>query len=298
MMGMALQHLRRWAVLLSVCVMTAMLAAPSHPAAAGQVLPFTLASPVLGRSWVNRIYLPDGYGDGATYPVIYLLHGANNDAAGWVDQADINTLVDRLIRGGRLRPCIIVMPSVENSWYLDGPERMETALIQDLLPWVEAHYAIRADRAARTVAGISMGGFGALRLALDHPQLFSAVALLSPAIYVPEPPAQSAARRAAVFQTNGVFDPARWKALNYPALIDGFAATHLRLRLFISAGAQDGLHTNIAGRTLYDIWRARGWQAEMHVSPGQHDFKLWRHDLPPALRFLLPQPTETATTSR
>lgn len=93
-------------------------------------MPFTLDSPVLGRAWVNQIYLPHGYSDGAIYPVIYLLHGTNSDSAGWVRQADIVTLVDRLIRSGRMRKCIIVMPSAGNSWYLDGPERMETAL-----PW-------------------------------------------------------------------------------------------------------------------------------------------------------------------
>jgi enterochelin esterase-like enzyme len=289
-----IQRAPAWAARLCACVLTGLLAVLPVSAIAGQMLPFTLDSPVLGRAWVNQIYLPDGYGDGAAYPVIYLLHGANSDATGWVNQADILTLADRLIRSGQLRKCIIVMPSAGNSWYLDGPERMETALIQDLLPWVEAHYAIAPQRAARTMAGISMGGFGALHLALQHPQLFAAVALLSPAVYVPEPPAQSAARRAAVFQTGGVFDPARWQAENYPALLDRFASARLPLRLFISAGAQDGLHTNIAGQTLFDAWRARGWEAYFHVSPGQHDFTLWRHDLPPALRFLQPGPTEVA----
>jgi enterochelin esterase-like enzyme len=281
-------------VRLRVYALTGLLAVMSVPAVAGQVLPFTVDSPVLGRAWVNQIYLPDGYGDGAVYPVTYLLHGANSDASGWVAQADIVTLADRLIRSGQMRKCIIVMPSADNSWYLDGPERMETALIQDLLPWVEAHYAIAPQRADRAVAGISMGGFGALHLALQHPQLFSAVALLSPAVYVPQPPAQSAARRAAVFQTDGVFDAARWEAQNYPALLNGFASARLPLRLFISAGEQDGLHTNIAGQMLFDIWRARGWEAYFHVSPGQHDFTLWRHDLPPALRFLQPGPAQAA----
>ncbi len=297
MMRAARPGLRAWLTRLSVCAVIALSMALSLPALAGEVRPFTLDSPVLGRAWENRIYLPDGYGDGTAYPVIYLLHGANGDAAGWTDRADIANLADRLIRSGKLRRCIIVMPSVGNSWYLDGPERMETALVEDLLPWVAQHYAAAPDRASHAIAGISMGGFGALHLALRHPQLFAAVALLSPAIYVPQPPAQSAARQAAVFQADGVFDPARWQAQNYPALLDGFAAAHLPLRLFISAGAQDGLHTNIAGQTLYDTWRARGWPADFHVGPGRHDFRLWRHDLPPALRFLMPNPTETASAA-
>lgn len=64
-----LQSLYTLAARMRLCAVIGLLAAQSLPALAGQVVPFTLDSPVLGRAWVNQIYLPHGYSDGAIYPV-------------------------------------------------------------------------------------------------------------------------------------------------------------------------------------------------------------------------------------
>jgi enterochelin esterase-like enzyme len=258
-------------------------------AMAGEIERVAVPSRVLGRSWPVLIYQPDpaaGEAD-ARYPVVYLLHGANSDATSWVEQGHLAALMDHLIATRRIPPCLVVMPSVGNSWYLDGAEPIETAFVQDLVPWVDRHEPGAAERAERAIAGVSMGGYGAVHLALAHPELFDRVAALSPAVYVPEPPAQSAARRAAVFQRGGVFDPALWRHLNYPPLLDRLARGPWRVKLFVSAGTEDGLHTSIAGAILAQAWRAHGQPARYHAGPGHHDFALWRHDLVPALVFLL-----------
>jgi enterochelin esterase-like enzyme len=258
------------------------------PALAGEIRPLTVASATLGRDWAGLIYLPDGY-DTANqrYKVVYLLHGANNDPSSWVSQIHLAPVLDRLIAEHRIPPCLVVMPSGGNSWYLDGAERMETALVQDLIPWVDTHYRSDPIRSARFVAGLSMGGYGAVHLALAHPQLFEAVAAMSPAVYTPEPPPQSAARRALVFQHDGHFDPALWQNQNYPALLSGYPARLWPLRLFVSAGAEDILRTGDAGALLAQAWRAQALPVQFHIRPGHHDFILWRHDIAPALRFLL-----------
>jgi S-formylglutathione hydrolase FrmB len=131
---------------------------------------------------------------------------------------------------------------------------------------------------------------GDLRLALRHAELFSAAALMSPAIYAPFPPKDSAARMVPAFQTGGVFDPQLWSAQNWPALLDGFAQSRFAVRLHLSSGAQDHFHADRAARAFFAAWQERGWSGELHVEPGQHDFPFWRRIAPGALRFLLNPP--------
>ncbi len=264
-----------------------LIAAP-HAAHAGGVLAERFFSPILGRTWPYNVYLPQGYEHGTQhYPVVYMLHGASQDEAAWVRDGSIDALADKLIARGDIPPCIIIMPAGWMTWYTDAPDRIETAFVSDLIPEIERRYRTRMRREGRVIAGFSMGGYGAMRLALGHPELFSAAALMSPAIYAPLPPADSSARLVPAFQTNGVFDPQIWSRQNWPALLDGVARTHLIVRMHISSGAQDHFHANLAAEAFYAAWRQRGWPAELHVEPGQHDFPFWRKIAPGALRYLL-----------
>ena len=125
-----------------------------------------------------NVYLPPGYAQGnRRYPVIYFLHGAggneNSDAAGFSD------LVARLATQKKAPAVICVFPNGGMSGYRDRPEQKimgETLLIKELIPLIDRTYRTRADREGRVIAGFSMGGGGAIRLALKHPDLFSASA--------------------------------------------------------------------------------------------------------------------------
>jgi S-formylglutathione hydrolase FrmB len=257
------------------------------PAQAGGLHEDHFNASVLGRSWTYEVYLPKDYAQSdRRYPVIYLLHGYNDVPTSWADKAGIVEMADRMIAEGVLSPCILVMPSAGRSWYIDGPEKMETAFIEDLIPQIDSHYRTRHDRSGRMVAGLSMGGYGAMRLALRHPDRFSAMALMSPAIYAPDPPFISGARVAPAFQTDGIFDPERWRAMNYPSLLESFAKTGRSLRVQLSAGLQDPYGTETAAQTFAAAWRHHHWPAELKLMPGAHDFAFWRTALPGALRFL------------
>lgn len=267
-------------VLLLCCLLTTQ-------AKAGDLREEHFDAVVLARPWTYEIYLPKGYANSAKrYPVVYLLHGYNDVPTSWADKAGIVEMADRMIAAGVLLPCILVMPSAGRSWYIDGPEKMETAFIDDLIPQIDTHYRTRTDRSGRMLAGLSMGGYGAMRLALRHPDRFSAMALMSPAIYAPDPPFISGARLAPAFQTNGMFDPARWRDMNYPSLLEPFAKTGRSLRVQLSAGLQDPYGTETAAQSFAVTWRHHGWQAELKLMPGAHDFAFWRTALPDALRFL------------
>ncbi|MCI5106799.1 MAG: esterase family protein [Pseudomonadales bacterium] len=131
-------------------------------------------SPAVGRNMKFDVILPPGYGDSEQdYPVLYLLHGymqnytvwGRNLAAAWYARQ-----VDELI---------LVMPDAGNSWYInyarsDGGQRnnWEDHIINDVIPTVDARFRSIAAREGRAIAGLSMGGFGALALGLRHPDKF------------------------------------------------------------------------------------------------------------------------------
>ncbi len=137
-------------------------------------------SPSIGTEVGYNVYLPPHYNDPAQrdtrYPVLYFLHGAtgneNSDAAG------VAHLVARLIRENKVPPVIVVFPNGgPRSGYRDHPDsnqKVETMIIQELLPRIDRELRTQPTREARTIFGFSMGGAGAVRFALTYPNLFSA----------------------------------------------------------------------------------------------------------------------------
>lgn len=254
------------------------------------------------------LYLPQGYEQAraARYPVIYLLHGAN----GGFGQAEWDAffpLLDRLIADGSIPALMAVAPVAGNSYWVDsrafGP--YESAVIQSLIPHIDATYRTRAGRGQRYIAGFSMGGYGALRYSLAYPELFEACLLLSPALQDEEPPCTSRAALGGVFADGeGRFDRSLWDAKNYPALLKTYARQVERVRFFIYAGDQDWNHLNeqddlppdaarynmeVQAVRLYTALRREnlfhvpfvkgeelpGNPARLRIAGGGHDTRLW-----------------------
>lgn len=125
-----------------------------------------------------NVYTPPGYADSTRrYPVVYFLHGAggneNSDAGGF------SGLIGKAIQEGKMTPALCVFPNGALSGYGDQPDRkvmMETFLTRELVPYIDTNYRTVAAREGRAVCGFSMGGGGAVRLALKHPDLFCAAA--------------------------------------------------------------------------------------------------------------------------
>lgn len=254
------------------------------PAAAGVVVSREFDSPALKRKWTYAVYLPEGYDTSALrYPVLYLLHGNGGGLYDWVNLGRIQQTADALIERGDMPPAIIVMPDADSTWYVDRKEKMETAVIQDLVGDAERTFrAIRA-RNGRVVAGLSMGGYGALRFVLKYPEMFAAAALLSPAIYDPEPPQSSSVRRAAVFGAPE-FDPQVWKQLNYPALWDAFLAKKIAVPMYINSGDDDDFFIEAEAVRLYSLLRKNGQPAELRIVDGAHRWAVWESTIGDALR--------------
>ena len=145
----------------------------------------SLKSKLLNMDRKYAIYLPPDYETSQrTYPVLYLLHGGGDDQTGWVQFGEVQYITDKAIREGTATPMIIVMPDANtgrrgymndatNTW------KYEDFFFQELMPFVEKTYRIKADKHYRAVSGLSMGGDGTFTYALHHPELFAAACPLS-----------------------------------------------------------------------------------------------------------------------
>ncbi|MEU6172564.1 alpha/beta hydrolase family protein [Streptantibioticus parmotrematis] len=142
-------------------------------------LDLTIQSPALGTTAKVRLLTPDGWSEHTRrhWPTLWLLHGCCGDYTSWTAMTDVASLAP-------LRQVLVVMPEAgDTGFYSDwlnegafGPPRWETFHLTEVRRILEASYGAGADR---TVAGLSMGGFGALSYAGRHPGMFRAVASFS-----------------------------------------------------------------------------------------------------------------------
>ncbi len=150
----------------------------------------TLETPALSGPTSVRVLLPDGYDShpNRRYPVLYLLHGAVDDYRSWTDKGDAAAIT----AGSRL---IVVMPDSGPTlgyvnWFNGGnfgPPAWETYHVDELIPWIDDRYRTVATREARAIAGLSMGGGGAMHYAAKHPDEFVYAAGYSPAVNLRDP---------------------------------------------------------------------------------------------------------------
>ncbi len=278
--------------------------APKSSTPGGTVRRLSHASSVLGRDKRYIIYTPAGYEtSGLLYSVMYLLHGNYGAPDDFIDAGSLNLTADRLIAEGRIPPTIFALPDGERSWYVDHDDlRMEEAILSEFIPMIERSERVIGTRAARAIGGISMGGYGSLRHALKHPELFSAVALMSPAIYADMPHAGSSALCGKPFCSIGAngeltFIPEAWRSQAYPALLDGYSRQGSPLRFYVDCGAQDEFGIAEEARCLFATLRERGEDARFGLRDGTHDWPTWMLALQTALPHALaraPQPVAPA----
>jgi enterochelin esterase-like enzyme len=274
---------------------------------AGEIRTEAFPSKALGRDMRYAVYLPDGYQNGRRqYPVLYLLHGAGGDERSWMERGQIKEKADSLIANGAIPPAIIVMPGCPACWWVDGAkDKAETAFWFDLVPMIDRRYRTIEARAGRVIAGLSAGGYGAVRFALRYPNRIAAAAALSPAVYSESVPLISAAREHPPFLTlDGRFDQAAWDAHNYPALLDRYFAQTLRVPLYLVSGDADKFGVAFETALLFKRMSERqAEQLELRIVGGDHSWKVWEATIEQAMRYIFqfadgPKPgplTATAT---
>ena len=151
----------------------------------GRVEQDTFYSSALKRTMTYLIYLPPGYDASAAtrYPTLYMLHGGGGDITEWIDYGLLST-ADELVREGTIAPMIIVMPEGDQEYWVDhvtsnvtgaNGEKWGTYTAREVVPTIDARYRTIVDASARAIGGLSMGGHGAIQLALNFPGTWSIV---------------------------------------------------------------------------------------------------------------------------
>lgn len=283
--------LNKWRILFvafAAAAMVLFLSAVSH---ASLIKTLKFKSKFLKRDYVASVYLPYGYNSsGLKYSVLYLLHGPVGDQNSWLKNGAIRNTADKLAADRKIPPCIIVMPSHFNAWWVDGNrEPAETIFFKELIPAVDREYRTIKDRSGRAVAGASAGGYGTILYILKHPEMFAAGAALSPAIYTPLPPENSSAYRSHPFiDANRKFEEETWKRLNYPKFIHNYFKKQTKVPLYINSGDHDKF--DIAYHSAVFYKRMRDYQPELlqfRVVDGDHDWKVWSSTIGEAMIYML-----------
>lgn len=151
----------------------------------------TITSEVLGMDMKYSVYLPESWDGIKTFPVLYLLHGADGGNNDWITGGKIDAQVAAAVAAGTAPEMIVIMPNCtvdgKNLFYVNGYQgdaQYMTYFFDEFLPTVEALYKVKGDRENRAIGGLSMGGYGSLYYGGIHPEMFSYVYACSPAVMI------------------------------------------------------------------------------------------------------------------
>jgi len=252
-------------------------------------------SPALGRDLIYSLYLPPGYDAGAArYPTLYLLHGKDGNHLEWLHEGHLRQTLDRMIAAGTVVPMIVVMPDGGgDSWYvnskaLGGKGDYQTAIATDLVASVDGSLRTKAERRYRAIGGLSMGGFGALRLAFVQPFRYQAASSFSGALWssmTAESTPGDFVERIFDGAFGRPFDPRRFVAENPLSLIAAAAATPDPPAVFLTVGDRDRFKLYDDTFKAFERMRAAKLDVAMRMTGGDHDWDTWAAALPEALEF-------------
>lgn len=231
----------------------------------------------VAREMRYRVFFPPGYVyERRDYPVLYMLHGVAGDSSEW-EQLGLLDAADRLIADGTIDPFLIVLPDGGPNYWANHATgaRWGDYVAEDVVPIVDRLYRTRPERAARAIGGLSMGGEGALRLAMLHADVFGIAAAHAPSL-------RTAYEQLSPGLQELYGEPDRWRSLSpYWLVGDGDAAE--RLVISLDVGEDDPWRQNT--EALHERLRAYGIEHQFAVLEGEHDASYWEAHLDRFLGF-------------
>ncbi|MEO7521133.1 MAG: alpha/beta hydrolase family protein [Gemmatimonas sp.] len=304
-------------------------ARPTRAKASGSVHTDTLWAQSLGITKALTVYLPPSYHKSPSrrYPVLVYLHGLTGNERNWVEQGALGRTLDSLSAAGKPE-AIVVMPDGDDGWYSTWNQLVDASVCRSdttrrepaatyCVPWphyddyiandivshVDRQYRTRPGPASRGIAGLSMGGYGAVTLALSYPHVFGAAAshsgVLSPRVIGPQPfatPARYASSAEELRLSTGsryrwllpVFgrDTIGWVARDPGRMAARLKRKHVAVpALLIDCGIDDPYIDQ--NRDLHSTLQKLGIAHRYKEWPGTHDWAYWRAHSPESLAFLL-----------
>jgi S-formylglutathione hydrolase FrmB len=255
---------------------------PAAKAASPRVQEGMFHSKALDRDMHYTIVLPADYRDSQRrYPVLYLLHGWAGDYTNWVK-------LTHLVEYSRRYPIIIVTPDARNSWYVNSAtvpgDRFEDYIISDLIPEIDSHWHTLASPQHRSIAGLSMGGYGSVLFGLKHPGLFAVVGSVSGAFDGPDGiESVMPDLRESIDRAYGPAGSATRINNDIYSLIEK-ADDKTAPYLFLECGSQDPLLSS--NRKFVKDLSSKNVRYEYHEYPGAHSWDFWDHSLPMMLEVI------------
>jgi len=257
---------------------------------AAEVRPGSFESASVGTQVSYVVDLPPSYDDSSKrYPVVYALHGLFEGAGFW-ERRGLARELSRLRSSGAVPDLAVVAVDGGNSFFVNAPGgRYEDLVTKDLIAHVESTYRVERGPRHRTLLGISMGGYAALRIAFTHPGLFAAVATHSAMLLESPPSAAQGAGQWHMRAFHGVFgnpiDEALWTG-NDPLVLARSADAASCPRLYLDCGAQDRYGLPRGHRILVRVLEERSVPHTFTLPPGDHGYDFVRGRLATSLSFL------------
>jgi putative tributyrin esterase len=235
----------------------------------------TFHSKALQRDMTYRVVMPSDLASTKKLRTVYLLHGGGGGFRDWTNYSDVAKYAERGL--------ILVVPEGDSSYYANAAERpqdrYEDYIVKDLIEDVESKFSAASNREDRAIVGVSMGGFGAINLAMHHPELFAFAGGISAALDAPSRPF-SMKRMEQWHRFRAIFGT--WEGPvqknNDPFLLVRSADVENAPYFFLTCGEQEGLLG--PNRRFASLLQQRHFQYEFHTAPGDHNWKQWDEWLP------------------
>jgi putative tributyrin esterase len=242
-----------------------------------------LPSKLMGRDMPYRVIVPREYGEkpDRRFAVIYLLHGLGGHFDNWTEKTKLTAYVSEY-------NFIIVSPEGNDGWYTDSAtvpnDKYESYIAQELIPEIDKKYRTRADREHRTIAGLSMGGYGAIKFGLKYLDLFSIVGSFSGAFDAPMRTKKSGNNWPSIPAVFGAEDSKTRTENNIFDILRSFDQQKLTAvpYIYFSCGTEDSFIT--IDRDFDSLLLEKKLPHEFRELPGKHSWDFWDQQIEEFLR--------------
>src|SRR5215510_809996 len=243
----------------------------------------TFDSKLLGNQIRYGLYLPPSYSSSAAkrYPVLYFLHGLNENETRWAVRGMTDVKLDRMIGEGKIGEFIVAIPFGAISFYTntrDGSQKWEDMIVTEFIPMIESTYRVNASRATRGISGISMGGYGALKIAMKHPDMFGSVSAHSAVLIqdlaavrsIPGRPGRMQQMEALFDRIYGISQDLTYWEANNPMTLAKDRSKWNGLKVYFDCGTEDEYGFFVGTKQLDDLLTKAAYPHDAHLYAGNH----------------------------